>query len=199
MIDHRKVDPDLGFLRRDVRRDRRLEEVGTDEAAVEAAHPGSEQRFDVVVTALLAAGGDRLHACGAQAERAEAAKQRGGDECLADAGIGPGDEEPSLHSSSSSNVTVRSTRSSISSGSITYGGMKYTVRPSGRSSSSRSSAAAWKRRANAGSSAWTSKAQIMPVFRQCRTRGCEAIFFPFSMNRRAFSRFVCRTRSPSKT
>src|SRR5262249_30148785 len=182
-----------------MRRDRRVEEVGTDEVAVETAHAGREQRFDVFVTALLAAGGNRLHARRAQAERAETPQERSGDERLADAGIGSGDEEPGLHSSLSSSATVRSTRRSISSGSITYGGMKYTVRPSGRSRSSRSSAAAWKRRANAGSSVSTSKAQIMPVLRQCRTRRCKAISFPLAMNRRAFSRFDSRTRSSSKT
>src|SRR6185312_2330317 len=118
-LDDREIDRHAGFGCRDMQRDRRLEEVGTHQGTVEAAHPGGEQCFDIVVAALLAARGDRLHARGAQAERAKSAKERRGDERLADAGVGPGDEEPGVHSSSSSSNAVRSTRSSISSGSIT--------------------------------------------------------------------------------
>src|SRR5439155_23152094 len=99
--------------------DRRLEEVRTHELAIQARAARGEQGLDVGVAPVRGSGGDRLHAGGAQASRAEAAQQRGAEQRLADAGIGSGDEESRLHSSASSSAAVRSTRSSISPGSMT--------------------------------------------------------------------------------
>src|SRR5262249_37655611 len=119
LLDDGEVDLHARLVRGDVRRDRRPEKVRTHQAAVEAGGACREQRFDILVAAALAARGDRLHPRRPETVGGEAAKERGAEERLADAGIGPGDEECAPHSSSSSSAAVRSTRSSISSDEMT--------------------------------------------------------------------------------
>src|SRR5262245_16706855 len=110
----------------------------------------------------------------------------------------PGRLAASPYAERSSSADVRAVSSSISSPPIVYGGMKYTVLPIGRSSNSCSSAAAKNWRANRVSAPATSKAQIIPVLRKWRTRGCPASARAAVLRRALVARFASITPSSAK-
>src|SRR5207237_5614183 len=80
---------------------------------------------------------------------------------------GEQDREEPPHEPSFSTIARAASTSSANSGSpVTYGGMKYTVLPMGRSSTPRSSASSKARAAKSGDGSATSNAQIIPRWRK---------------------------------
>ena len=77
----------------DVRRNRRVKEIGIDEFARRLDARCGNERFNVLVPALLVGtGGDRLHPHGLDAMALQVEEQGAGGEGFADFGIGAGDE-----------------------------------------------------------------------------------------------------------
>ena len=85
--DVRQIDFDSSLFRRDMRRDRGVEEIGIHQVALRCQIAGCDQGIDVV-----AAGRHRLHADRHPAAFAALVQQGRGDQGLAHAGIGAGDE-----------------------------------------------------------------------------------------------------------